>query len=164
MPQTDDRPLDPRSIAVDRLRGAIGAFLPALVSLVGAALYALTGSGPPLGALLLLAAWAAACAALATFVLLWPGVRYRHVSYRVSEQGLVIRRGVLWRTVHSLPRSRVQHTDVSQGPLERAFGLATLVVYTAGTAHASTVLSGLSHETAMRIRDHLIGGGTDDAV
>ena len=45
----------------------------------------------------------------------------------------------------NVPRSRVQHTDVSQGPLERNHGLGTLVVYTAGTDHAKVELGGLDH-------------------
>jgi membrane protein YdbS with pleckstrin-like domain len=91
-------------------------------------------------------------------------VRYRHTTYAVSEEGIVIRRGVFWRTSISVPKSRIQHTDVSQGPVLRAFDLACLVIYTAGTHHASVALSGLAHDTAVRIRDHVISGGPDDAV
>ena len=68
-----------------------------------------------------------------------------------------------WRTVVTVPRSRVQHTDVSQGPLERRFGLGTLVVYTAGTDHARVSLGGLAHAHALRIREQLLPRG-DDAV
>ena len=71
---------------------------------------------------------------------------------------------MLWRSVSSVPRSRVQHTDVSQGPIERLFELSTLIIYTAGTEHASISLSGLPRATALEIRDHLIEGGQDDAV
>ena len=63
-----------------------------------------------------------------------------------------------------MPRSRVQHTDVSQGPLERKLGLGTLVIYTAGTDHARVALSGLDHSTALDIREHLLPGRTGDAV
>lgn len=55
-----------------------------------------------------------------------------------------------------MPRSRVQHTDVSQDPIERGFGLGTLVIYTAGTDHARVDLSGLEQATALRIRDYLL--------
>ena len=72
---------------------------------------------------------------------------------------------MIWRSICSVPRSRVQHTDVAQGPIERTYDLATLIIYTAGPQHASISLDGLSHETALLIRDHLIAGGeTDDAV
>ena len=75
-----------------------------------------------------------------------------------------LRRGVLWQIVTHVPRSRVQHTDVSQGPLERRYGLGTLVVYTAGTDHARVALPGLAHEVARALRDELRAERADDAV
>ena len=92
------------------------------------------------------------------------GAHYRHTSYRVDDQGIEIRRGVYWRVVINVPRSRVQHIDVSQGPLDRRYGLGTLVVYTAGTDHAKVELGGLEHGRALRIREHLLPSGADDAV
>ena len=94
----------------------------------------------------------------------WPEISYRHRSYRVDSQGIEIRRGVVWRRAITVPKSRVQHTDVSQGPLQRKYGLGTLVIYTAGTDHAKVELSGLNHARALRIRDHLLPSGGDDAV
>jgi uncharacterized protein len=94
----------------------------------------------------------------------WPEISYRHTFYRVDPQGIEIRRGVLWRRTITVPKSRVQHTDVSQGPLQRTYALGTLVVYTAGTDHARVELRGLNHARAMRIRDHLLPSGGDDAV
>jgi hypothetical protein len=94
----------------------------------------------------------------------WPEISYRHTFYRVDPQAIEIRRGVFWRRTITVPRSRVQHTDVSQGPLQRKYDLGTLVVYTAGTDHAKVELSGLTHARAMRIRDHLLPSGGDDAV
>jgi membrane protein YdbS with pleckstrin-like domain len=91
-------------------------------------------------------------------------VAYRHASYRVDELGIEIRRGVFWRTVVNVPRSRVQHTDVSQGPLERRYGLGTLAIYTAGTDHARVGLAGLEHGRALAIRSHLLPAGGGDAV
>ncbi|HEU4893439.1 MAG TPA: PH domain-containing protein [Vicinamibacterales bacterium] len=94
----------------------------------------------------------------------WPEISYRHTFYRVDTQGIEIRRGVLWRRTITVPKSRVQHTDVSQGPLQRTYALGTLVVYTAGTDHAKVELPGLSYARAVRIRDHLLPSGGDDAV
>ena len=71
---------------------------------------------------------------------------------------------MLWRQVINVPRSRVQHTDVSQGPLERSHGLATLIVHTAGVEHAQVELAGLPYEVALRLRDHLLPRDASDAV
>lgn len=133
--------------------------------LVGPAIAGIVALDSPLRWLIPLA-WLASAALLAVRALWWPAVRHRHTAWRLDEREIRIRRGVLWRSVTSVPRNRVQHTDVSQGPLERAFDLATLVVYTAGTEHSSVSLGGLKHETALEVRDHLIQSGEsqDDAV
>ena len=82
----------------------------------------------------------------------------------VSDRSLQIRRGVFWRERITVPRNRIQHTDVSQGPLERQFGLATLLVHTAGTEFARVSLPGLENGRALAIRDHLMALGEDHAL
>lgn len=159
-----ERRLDPKTIRAERLAGAILAAIFSAMLLVGVVAAGIFASPGLIGALLMLGGWFALSALVTGLLLWWPAVSYRHTSYEISEQGIRIRRGVVWRTVSSVPRSRVQHTDVAQGPIERMFELATLVVYTAGTHHASVALSGLARETAFLIRDHLIVGGKDDAV
>ena len=108
--------------------------------------------------------WLAIGAGLAWVSHQWPVIVHRHSSYRVDTQGIEIKRGVVWRRVINVPRSRVQHTDVSQGPIERGFQLGTLVIYTAGTEHAKVELHGLEHRRALRIRDHLLQSPDADDV
>ena len=151
-----ERSLDPRDIVLARITSGIGAGVFAVLVLVGSGV--LLGLHPmpsPLNGIV--------TGALGTFVLLrlaaawfWPPIRYRHASWRLDREGLRIRRGVLWRSEILVPRSRVQHTDVSRGPLERSFGLATLVVYTAGTEHSRVTLDGLAEEDAFAARDCLL--------
>ena len=89
---------------------------------------------------------------------------YRAWGYRIDDKVLAIRFGVWWRTVKLVPLNRLQHADLKVGPIQRRFGLATLVVHTAGT-HASEIeIPGLSIEEATRLRDHLVAVGGDDGV
>jgi uncharacterized protein len=98
-------------------------------------------------------------------VLLWyPARAYRAWGFRVDEKVLELREGVWFKVVILLPLSRLQHVDLHCGPLERFFGLATLVFHTAGTHHAVIVLPGLEAEEAGRLRDELVAAGGDDAV
>lgn len=158
-----ERPLDPRHITVSRIGGWIFTGVVTLVQLVATAI---TWVSPAPGWVTALVAVGAAAVTLALGWLShrWPVVEHRHASYKVDEQGIEIRRGVLWRKVINVPRSRVQHIDVSQGPLERRFGLGKLSIYTAGTEYALVALRGLTHERALRIRDHLLPGESQDAV
>jgi membrane protein YdbS with pleckstrin-like domain len=160
-----ERQLDPRSIAVNRIGGWIFFGCISLLSLIGGIANALVSPMPlPLKAALLLGVWPLVSGGLAWLAHQWPVVEHRHSSYRVDEESIEIRRGVYWRHVIDVPRNRVQHTDVSQGPLERHFGLGTLVMFTAGTEHARVTLGGLDHALAIRIRDHLLATERADAV
>lgn len=159
-----EHPLDPRSVGLRRIVGW-SVTGPILAGLLLAVLLVLFLAPLPGWAKALLAlAGAAAMLGLAWLAHRWPAIEHRHSFYKVDGRGIEIRRGVVWRKVINVPRSRVQHTDVSQGPLERGHGLATLVIYTAGTSHARVDLHGLDHATALQIRDHLLAGEGDDAV
>lgn len=97
-----------------------------------------------------------------TLAFVMPRLRHRYTAYRVDEKGLEIRRGVLWRSITTVARSRIQHLDVTQGPLERRHGLGRLQIHTAGTHDATVELHGLAHEQARALRDDLGAWGADD--
>lgn len=95
---------------------------------------------------------------------IWPPLYYRHLRYAVDETGIVIQRGVLWRSYIALPRVRIQHTDVSQGPLQRHYGVGTLKLYTAGSRYTKIELAGLAHAEAIALRDALLAGSSASGV
>lgn len=103
-----------------------------------------------------LAGYVIAIAGLLLMAILWPKIEFRHIAWRLDERGLEIRRGVFWKHHLVIPTARLQHADISQGPVQRLYGLAKLTVYTAGTFNASVELEGLTYPTAAWIRDQLI--------
>lgn len=158
----DEHPVDPRAVQVGRLVG-LSMLLP--ISMVPLTLFTIgwaVGGIPGQVYLVLLGVLLTLLSGLLLLAVKLPAARHRHLRYLVHEDGLRIRRGVLWRSVVWIPNSRVQHTDVSQGPLQRKYGLATLTVYTAGTTGASISLSGLEHELASRLSQHLRPGRRSD--
>lgn len=92
----------------------------------------------------------------------WPKIDYRHRSWSLDGESVVVKRGVFWRHVISVPRSRIQHTDVSRGPVERRLGLATLIIHTAGNHDFEIRLPGLTEEKALALRDELLAGQSDE--
>ena len=158
------RRLDPRSIPLQRIGAAIFSAVFAVASGVGAISAAIRNYESPAIVAFIGLVWWLVNGVLAWHGQRWQAIDYAHTTYRVDDRGLEIRRGVFWREVINVPRSRVQHTDVSQGPLERKYGLGTLVVYTAGTEHAKVTLGGLDHAVAMGIREHLMPERGTDAV
>ena len=81
--------------------------------------------------------------------------QYHHTRWRLDDDGFALRRGRLWQTETRVPATRVQHLDLKRGPLERRFGLSTLVIHTAGTRHSAVGVAGLDADDAERLRDHL---------
>ncbi|MGH9378992.1 MAG: PH domain-containing protein [Thermoanaerobaculia bacterium] len=100
-----------------------------------------------------------------TLTVLWPPARYRAWGFRVREDDLFVRRGVLSRTTSVIPHARIQHVDTRSDLLERWFGLARVIVYTAGIRGAELIIPGLAAEEAEALRDRLAAlGGVGDAV
>ena len=81
--------------------------------------------------------------------------RYHARGYQMGSDRLRVVRGLVFRSDTVVPFGRVQHIDVSQGPVERAYGLGTLVLHTAGNHNASVSLSGLAHADAMAMREEI---------
>lgn len=155
--------LDPRNVIVSQLSGYIFSAFLTLGALVGLVFlwftvesawvfYSLLGAG----ATLCLGSW--------VMSLVWPGIDHRHASWRLDAEGLEIRQGVFWKHRVTVPLGRVQHSDVSQGPLQRMYDLGTLKVHTAGTTNASVGLEGLEHRVALELRDLIVAQRKDQRV
>lgn len=87
--------------------------------------------------------------------------RFERTRFRLDATGLEIHQGLFWRRQTRVARTRIQHTDVNRGPLDRRVGLAALKVFTAGTRLSSIELDGLPAERALQLRDALLDGGRD---
>lgn len=82
--------------------------------------------------------------------------RVRSIGYRLREDDLEFRRGILWQRVVAVPYGRMQLIDITHGPLDRGFRIAQLKFVTAAAATAVTI-PGLDQSAAEALRDHLVG-------
>jgi membrane protein YdbS with pleckstrin-like domain len=82
------------------------------------------------------------------------GRRVRAWGYAERDDDLLVRRGVMFRRLSVIPYGRMQFVDVTAGPVERTFGLATVRMHTAAAASDARV-PGLSAGDAARLRDNL---------
>jgi hypothetical protein len=152
-PAPDER-MDPAVVLLWQVNAVLGWTV--WIALAAAALFLLERS--PAWALLL------AIPAL-VYTLQVPPRRYRHFTFRVGPADVRVAHGWLWRTESVVLHSRIQHVDTRQGPVERMMGLATVVVFTAGSVGAMVAISGLAAARAEALRDELVRlSGTDDAV
>ena len=79
-------------------------------------------------------------------------------GYLEREDDLMVRRGVLVRRTSLVPYGRMQYVDVTAGPLQRRYGLATVTMHTAAAA-TDAYVPGLRADEAARLRDRLAALG-----
>jgi membrane protein YdbS with pleckstrin-like domain len=114
---------------------------------------------------------AAAAAAVAAVGLVLAGLladlvagrRVRAWSYAERAEDLLVRRGVMFRRTSVIPYGRMQYVEVTAGPFERAFGLATVQMHTAAAASDARI-PGLPAAEAGRLRDQLTSLGESHAM
>lgn len=139
------RPLDPRVRLLWWTASALALAIVLVAALAGGLLLEDGWSGLP---------------ALVVFVfgtplaVVIPWLRYRRWRYALREDDLWISRGVIWRSTSVIPYARLQFVDTTQGPLDRMFGLAQLIVHTAAPG-TSGQLPGLASDEAEALRERL---------
>jgi len=80
--------------------------------------------------------------------------RYRSWRYAERDEDLLVQRGLMLRKLSVIPYGRMQFVDVTAGPIDRMFGLATVQLHTAAAATDARV-PGLARPEAERLRDRL---------
>jgi len=104
--------------------------------------------------------WAFPAAALALAV--WCAVliprQVRSIGYAERADDLLIRKGIVFRSMVVVPYGRMQYVDVQAGPLARAFGIAQVQLHTASPG-TDAAIDGLPPDEASRLRDGLASRG-----
>lgn len=149
-------PLEPRVLRLWRLRTA-----PAVVA---AGLITGWVTGVTTGGFLGAAAGALAMAVAGGLSAWWTALVWRAWQFRVGDDALHLRRGVITRHESTIPYHRVQHIDLEAGPLERRMGLTSLVLRTAAASTDATV-PGIDTAEAEALRGRILAlVGTGDAL
>lgn len=143
----DLQPVEPAYTAVLRIVTLLNA-LPLAIGATVVDWLAIRAADGPVG-LLMVAGWLAAMVAVVAL----PARRYHSLGYRLDDRELRVARGFFFRVDTIVPFVRVQHIDVGQGPIERRYGLAHLVVHTSGTHNSMVTLPGLKADDAAAMRD-----------
>ena len=146
-------PVSPKLATLRRLNAAIVAGLVAIVALVAL--------GLTLGWL-----YGVLAVVVIALVLGWSwvliGRNQRSWKYAEREDELLVSHGVMFRELVVVPYGRMQFVDVTAGPLERAYGMATVELHTA-TPATDAKIPGLHPDEAGRLRDRLSALGQAQA-
>ncbi|HEY1345142.1 MAG TPA: PH domain-containing protein [Streptosporangiaceae bacterium] len=121
-----------------------------------------TGAGLAAGPAVALIA-AGAVAAGAAPALWFARSRFRSWAYQERDEDLIVERGVLIHRLSVVPYGRMQFVDVTAGPVDRIFRLATVRLHTAAAASDARI-PGLERDEAARLRDRLAALGEAKAA
>ncbi|RMI03742.1 PH domain-containing protein [Cellulomonas triticagri] len=141
-------PVSPRLATARLVVNAIWLGVPLLGLVVAAALSGLVGLWIGAGGVAVLLAWVA-----------WLVPRQvRAMGYAERADDLLLRKGILFRSMVVVPYGRMQYVDVSAGPLARQLGIASVQLHTASPGTDASI-DGLPAAEAARLRDQLASRG-----
>lgn len=140
------QPADPAFIHVLRIRAAISSGILLTVTLA-VALFAVLHLEEPLGwlPLAIVALWSLWNVGIA------PRRRWAALGHAYTGEELHAAFGLYFRTYSIMPINRVQSIDILDGPIERMFGLSSIVLKTAGHDENAIQVPGLKREDAQEI-------------
>jgi uncharacterized protein len=140
--------LDPRVQRLWLLENLLGTCIAAALVIAGTVIAAVLGAS--IVAVLVGLIGGLGVVVLAALSFTAARLDYRRFRYEVTELGLAVASGWLWRRYQVVPHARVQTVDTTSGPVMRAFGLVAVEVRTA-SARGSTSIPGLTPEVADRL-------------
>lgn len=88
--------------------------------------------------------------------LVWAPKTCARMLYLVRAQDINLQKGFMFWKLVSVSFNRIQHLEVRQGPIERAYDLATLVIFTAGTFASDLQIPGLTLANAQQLKAQLL--------
>lgn len=87
---------------------------------------------------------------------IWAPKCSKRTRYLLREQDINLQKGFMFWKMVSISSNRIQHLEVRQGPVERRYGLATLIIYTAGTQGSDLKIPGLTLAKAQQLKSQLL--------
>jgi len=142
--------LDPRARTLWRISGVLSV-TPLIAALIGG-LWFIRWLDLDVSWTLLLFGAAALGAVPLALALTLPGLIWRHWRYEIRDDEVDLQRGLVTITRTLTPMARIQHVDTRRGPLQRRFGLASVILYTAAGA---SEIPALADEVAATVRDRI---------
>lgn len=77
---------------------------------------------------------------------------YKKKAFAVRERDIHYKSGWIWKRKTTIPFNRIQHCELSSGPIDRMFDLSELHVYTAGGSHSDLTIPGLQTEMGQQLK------------
>lgn len=87
---------------------------------------------------------------------------YKLKGYGLRNKDITYHKGVFFQSKTTIPFNRVQHCEITQGPIERMFELKSLVIYTAGGQSSDLNINGLEPHEAEQLKEYIVSATKKD--
>lgn len=130
--------------------------------LVAGAVCAVVAIAVVVAAVLVSLPWVLALLVVPAVAVVWAwwliGRQVNAMGYAERADDLLVRHGVMFRSIVVVPYGRMQFVDVAAGPLARKLGYSSVQLHTA-SPHTDASIDGLVPDEAARLRDRLAQRG-----
>ncbi len=167
--RVDFIPLPPRFLRL-RLGVLFSVYAVLALAIGGAFTIALNFDGSPFQALLLRpqsVLFLLLAVVLMLLLALFVYAATKAIHFAVRDHDIIVKSGVFWKQEVVQPLKRVQHVEVTRGPLDKRFRLANVVLFSAGTNLSTFRIPGLDQDNAEGIRQFVLDyqmGSQDQAI
>jgi membrane protein YdbS with pleckstrin-like domain len=151
------KPVSPSYLAVLRIELLISSIILLLIAVI--CIYFIRPLQQPRMILLIAVVWVL----LVCFQFYVQQRSFSIMAYAIRDKDILFRRGWLVRKFRTCPFNRIQHSSISSGPLERRYGLSTLILYTAGTDDSDVRIAGLLASEALTLKEWINKKVTDES-
>lgn len=89
----------------------------------------------------------------------WATWEYNNYKYRLTDEGVKIERGIIWKKYITIPHEKIQNVDLVRGIIARILGLSDLHIQTAGYSGrmpAEGRIPGLDPRVAEGLKEDLL--------
>lgn len=93
---------------------------------------------------------------ISLLLVVMPLISYKKKKYAFRQHDVLFKKGLFFKVTHISPYIRLQHVVIKQGWYAKKLGLATLVMYTAGSSFSDISIPGLTLEDAERWKSFLM--------
>jgi len=112
-----------------------------------------------------LSAWGIYCLTLLMYGIIAPVLiikGFRRKGYALRQRDILYKTGFIFFSQTVMPFNRIQHCELSQGPIEKLYNLCRINIFTAGGDDSDLVIPGLEYAEGEKLRDFILGKVTTD--
>jgi membrane protein YdbS with pleckstrin-like domain len=81
---------------------------------------------------------------------------YQKKAYALRQKDIHFKSGWIWKRQTTIPYNRIQHCELSSGPIDRLLDLTALHIYTAGGSNSDLSIPGMETQIGKQVKKMIL--------